>query len=233
MRLPISDEGYIAAVVAHPDDETFGLGALLANLILDGREVRVLCFTHGEASTIGAGAGLGETRQRELFAAASILGVAQVELLDLPDGSLNSFPDSEIDSRIEHWLEPDVAALVTFEPQGVTGHPDHQVVSRAVGRVADRRGLPVVEWGVDPGVAAQLAARHGLHFESIDDGVDVYDVGVDRAVQLIAIDVHASQLDEERVVCKMLALEGNVERVRVRRPSEAGEGPGRAPLPGG
>src|SRR5215470_4659008 len=96
--LPISD-GPVGAVVAHPDDETFGLGALVANLVSEGREVRVLCLTHGEASTIGATPGLGDIRGRELFAAARILGVDHVTLLDFPDGGLDAVPDDELDTR--------------------------------------------------------------------------------------------------------------------------------------
>ena len=218
--LPISD-GPVAAVVAHPDDETFGLGALLANLAHEGREVRVLCFTHGEASTIGVGVGvvgLGDIRRRELFDAARVLGVAQVRLLDFPDGSLEALPEAELDMRIDGWLTNNVAALVVFEPQGVTGHPDHRAVSQAAERVAERRGVAVVEWGIDPLVASQLAEAHGLCFASISDGPDVFDVRVDRTAQLAAIRCHASQLDDDPVVCKVLALHGDIDRVRIRPP---------------
>src|SRR5215470_11176298 len=97
--LPIA-EGPVAAVVAHPDDETFGLGALLATLASEGREVRVLCLTHGEASTLGATEDLGNIRARELFDAARALGVADVTLLDLPDGGLDAVPDDVLDFRI-------------------------------------------------------------------------------------------------------------------------------------
>src|SRR5829696_2056129 len=213
--LPIS-QGSVAAVVAHPDDETFGLGALLASLASEGREVRVLCFTHGEASTIGANEGLAEIRRRELIDATAVLGVAEVTLLDLPDGHLDAVPDTELDACIDRWLTIDAAMFVVFEPQGVTGHPDHKAVSRAAVRVADRRGLPVVEWGIDPLTASRLEAEHGLTFESIGDGPGVHDVRVDRTAQLAAIGHHASQLDDDPVVCKVLALLGDRERVRVR-----------------
>jgi N-acetylglucosamine malate deacetylase 2 len=216
--LPIP-KGAVAAVVAHPDDETFGLGALLANLAGEGREVRLLCFTHGEASTVGAADGLGEIRRRELFAAAEVLGVAKVTLLDLPDGSLDSLPEADLDAHVDGWLGPDVAALLVFEPLGVTGHGDHRAVSRAAERVADARMLPVVEWGIAPVVASQLEAQHGLSFESIGDGPGVYDVPVDRTAQLAAIQLHTSQLDDDPVVCKVLALHGDVDRVRIRQPA--------------
>jgi LmbE family N-acetylglucosaminyl deacetylase len=223
--LPLS-EGPVAAVVAHPDDETFGLGALLAHLADEGREVRLLCFTHGEASTLGAAEELGEVRRRELYDAARVLGVAQVTLLDLADGSLDDVPDGELDRRIDGWLTTDVVALLVFEPQGVTGHPDHRAVSRAAERVADQRGLLVIEWGIDPLAAAQLEEHHGLSFESIGDGPGVYNVRVDRTAQREAIQRHASQLDDDPVVCKVLELHGDFERVRIRRPQGLAEGAG-------
>jgi LmbE family N-acetylglucosaminyl deacetylase len=215
--LPIGD-GSVAAVVAHPDDETFGLGALLANLASEGREVRVLCFTHGEASTLGATDGLGEIRRRELFEAASVLGVAHVTLLDFPDGALDTVANTELDDHIDRWLTSDVAALVVLEPTGVTGHPDHQAASRSAERVADQRALPVIEWGIGPLTASQLLKEHGMSWQSIDDGPGVQDVRVDRTAQLAAIHVHVSQLDDDPEVCKLLAQNGDVERVRIRRP---------------
>jgi LmbE family N-acetylglucosaminyl deacetylase len=215
--LPIP-EGPIAAIVAHPDDETFGLGALLANLASEGRDVRLLCLTHGEASTVGAADGLGEIRRRELFDAAEVLGVAQVTLLDFPDGSLDRVPDAELDAYIDRWLTRDVAALVVFEPLGVTGHADHRAATLAAERVADQRMLPVVEWGIAPVAASQLEDQHGLTFESIGDGPDVHDVRVDRTAQLAAIQRHSSQLDDDSVVCKVLALHGDTDRIRIRRP---------------
>ena len=217
--LPIP-QGAVAAVVAHPDDETFGLGALLANLASEGREVRVLCFTHGEASTIGAREGLGEVRRRELLSAAEVLGVADVALLDFPDGRLDAVSDAELDACIVTWLTTDVAALVVLEPQGVTGHPDHRAASGAAERVADQRHLPVIEWGIDSRTASRLEEEHGQSFESIGDGPGVLDVRVDRTAQLAAIRRHASQLDDDPVVCQVLSLQGDVERIRVRQPRE-------------
>jgi LmbE family N-acetylglucosaminyl deacetylase len=219
--LPIA-EGPIAAVVAHPDDETFGLGALLANLASEGREVSVLCFTHGEASTIGAADGLGEIRGRELFEAARVLGVAHVTLLDFPDGGLDAIGDAELDAHIDRWLSSDVAALVVLEPQGVTGHPDHRAASRAAERVADQRAVAVIEWGIGPHTASQLRQEHGMSWEWIADGPGVQDVRVDRTAQFSAIRFHASQLDSDPEVCKLLAQNGDIERVRIRPPRTLG-----------
>src|SRR5579863_6797097 len=118
------------AVVAHPDDESFGLGAVLADLTFRGVEVRVLCFTHGEASTLGAGTNLAEMRAREMAAAGAALGVRSVTLLDHPDGRLSDVPTPTLADEVEAVLG-DADLLVAFEPGGVTGHPDHRAATAA------------------------------------------------------------------------------------------------------
>ena len=147
-----------------------------------------------------------------------MLGVADATLLDLPDGGLDARPVGELDAIIDTWLGDDTAALIVFEPHGVTGHPDHRAVTAAAERVADRRALLVVEWGLHPATSSRLHTQHGLRFHAIDDGAGVFDVDVDRATQLAAIRCHASQLDDDPVVFKRLAVQGDVERVRIRTP---------------
>jgi LmbE family N-acetylglucosaminyl deacetylase len=205
-------------VVAHPDDESFGLGGLLATLAAEGRAVHVLCLSHDEASTLGFGERLAEVRRDELTAAAAQLGVASVTLLDLPDGHLETRPPDELDGRIAERLAADVVALVAFEPNGVTGHGDHRAVTAAAERIADRRGLPVIEWGVDPPTASYLADRYGTRFEVVPDGPDVVDLVVARDAQYKAVHCHRSQLDEDALVLGRLAFQGDHERVRVRHP---------------
>lgn len=204
--------GAVLAVVAHPDDESFGLGALLAGLGANGATTRVLCFTHGEASTLGTGAELGLVRRRELLAAAEVLGVTQVRLADYPDGGLDDLPPGLLDAEIETDLA-DAALLVVFEPGGVTGHPDHRAATAAAQRVADRHGLPVVEWGVAPEVAATLNAELGTSFVPFD-GVDVI---VDRSIQLAAIACHESQTRDNPVLVRRLQLQSSFERIRLCR----------------
>src|ERR1039457_4501463 len=66
----------VLAVCAHPDDESFGLGATLATFAAAGSSTTVLCFTHGEATTLGADiSALGGVRATERSDAAAELGV--------------------------------------------------------------------------------------------------------------------------------------------------------------
>ena len=76
----------ILAVGAHPDDESFGLGAILSGFVRQGAQAWVLSFTHGEASSRSAALPLHALRAEELAAAARELGLAGVRLLTYPDG---------------------------------------------------------------------------------------------------------------------------------------------------
>ncbi len=122
-----------------------------------GADIRVLCLTAGEASTLGAVADLAEIRRDELSAAAAGLGIGDVALLDFPDGGLDGVDPDALDAVVVDALGT-AATLVVFESSGVTGHPDHRAATASAVRVARERGLRVLEWGVAPAVADTLNA---------------------------------------------------------------------------
>jgi LmbE family N-acetylglucosaminyl deacetylase len=204
-------------VVAHPDDESFGLGAVLSELVDAGGSVVVVCLTRGEASTLGATPDLAARRDGELRAAATELGVGDVALFDYADGHLSDVDHDTLCALVDaHVGDSDL--VVTFEPRGVTGHPDHRAASAVARSVAANRGLPVLEWGVGPGVADALCEELGVPFVPLGDetGAEVIDVEVDRHKQLAAIACHRSQATDNAVLARRLALQGPVERVRWR-----------------
>lgn len=203
------------AVIAHPDDESFGLGAVLHALTSAGTSVDVLCFTHGEASTLGVTADLGRRRRAELEAAAETLGLARVTLLDLGDGALADSPAELLDTEVDRVLRG-AELIIVFEPGGVTGHPDHQAATAAGLRAAVRHALPTLEWGVHPDVARALRCELAAPFIGLD-GPDTVDVLVDRQAQHAAIACHASQADDNPVLRRRLELQGGHERLRYRR----------------
>lgn len=205
------------AVVAHPDDESFGLGAVLATMAAARSRLRVLCLTKGEASTLGEPGGLAAARQAELAEAAARLGLSGVFLADFADGALSLVPERILDDAVERELG-DATVIVTFESGGVTGHPDHQAAFSAAARAAGRHGLLLAEWGVSPEVADGLRRELGVPFTALD-GPDVTELAVDRLRQRAAIACHVSQATGNTVLERRLALQRNRERVRLTRPA--------------
>jgi N-acetylglucosamine malate deacetylase 2 len=207
----------VLAVVAHPDDESFALGALLDRFVASGAEVSVLCLTHGEASTLGGGAvDLAAVRDAELRAAAAVLGLAGTALLGHPDGGLAGagMPDA-LEADVEAAVEvhaPD--GVLVFDPRdGVTGHRDHAAASRAAMAVARRHGLPVLGWALPELVAARLNAEYGARFAGYPPA-ELTVVAVDRHRQCEAVKEHASQAVPGSVLWRRLELLGDVEHVR-------------------
>ncbi|MFP4636651.1 MAG: PIG-L deacetylase family protein [Nitriliruptoraceae bacterium] len=135
---------------AHPDDETFVAGGLLAAAARGGARVRCVYLTHGDGGQCAHGpvsrAELAALRAKELIAAHRHLGVAERRLLDHPDGHLAELPDDDPIDTIRAELAATVPDLVvTFGPDGFTGHPDHRTVNRWVHAALSRHdGMPIV-----------------------------------------------------------------------------------------
>lgn len=213
----------VLAVCAHPDDESFGLGAVLAALATGGTSSGVLCFTHGEASTLGLGTGdLHGVRAGELAAAAAVLGVADAGLLDYPDGHLARIPVSQLAGHVceqARLTGPD--ALLVFDEGGITGHPDHCQATAAALSAAGRENLAVIAWTIPLPVAKVLNAEFGTTFVGRPPEQVDLTITVDRAAQFEAIACHASQSAHNRVLWRRLELMGNTEHLRYLRRAHA------------
>lgn len=213
----------VLAVCAHPDDESFGLGAVLAALAAAGTSSSLLCFTHGEASTLGLGEGdLRQVRAGELAAAAAVLGVTGARLLDYPDGRLAGVGLSQLAGHVRRQIQltrPD--ALLVFDEGGITGHPDHCQATAAALPAADRENLPVIAWAVPLPVAEVLNAEFGTTFTGRPPEQIDLTITVDRAAQLEAIACHVSQSAHNRILWRRLELLGNTEHLRYLRRAKA------------
>ncbi len=125
-------------IFAHPDDETLCAGGTFAKYASAGAEVRVISLTKGDAGQIrDAGAAtratLGAVREKELDAAGKELGLAETRCLDHPDGGLSDIDGGTLvalASELLSEIDPDV--VITFGPDGFSGHPDHIAVGAAV-----------------------------------------------------------------------------------------------------
>lgn len=209
----------VLAVCAHPDDESFGLGALLDAFASGGTAVSVLCFTQGEASTLGsARTDLGRLRRAELRAAAAELGVRRLEQLDHPDGTLDAVPLRQLTAQVAA-LAGEVRAdvLLVFDEGGVTGHPDHCRATEAA--LASTPELPVLAWTLPRRVAEALNAELATCFVGRADHEIDGVVRVGRDHQQRAVACHDSQSGDNVVLWRRLELLGNEESVRwLRRP---------------
>ena len=141
-------EHSLLAVFAHPDDEAFGTGGTLARYAGAGVATTLVCATRGEAGEIAEGVDatpetLGQVREAELRCAAETVGVAELIFLDYCDSGMagtavNQDPASFINAPAEVVVPQLIAIIrrvrpevvVTFEPNGGYGHPDHIAIHK-------------------------------------------------------------------------------------------------------
>jgi N-acetyl-1-D-myo-inositol-2-amino-2-deoxy-alpha-D-glucopyranoside deacetylase len=133
----------LLAVFAHPDDEAFGTGGTLAHYAAAGTETTLVCATRGEVGEIAdpsfaSPETLGQVREQELQCSVEAMGVDRLILLGYRDSGMVgtaenedcrayiNAPEGEVIVRLVAILRqarPHV--VVTFEPNGGYGHPDH------------------------------------------------------------------------------------------------------------
>lgn len=135
----IKELGTIMCVGAHPDDETWMAGGLLAAAAKNGQKVVVITATKGEAGTTDEERWpqhqLGNIRTQELHDSLRILGVEEHGMLECLDGACDQADEQDMAlqlASVMHREKPDT--ILTFGPEGLTGHNDHAAVSRWVSK---------------------------------------------------------------------------------------------------
>ena len=139
----------ILVVLAHPDDETFGMGGTLAYYARQGVEIHLVCATRGEVGEVPEGmmegyATVAELREHELDEASKILGLTQVHYMGYRDSGMPGSEDNhhpqalaaadleKVAGEVVHYirlLRPQI--VLTFDPIGGYRHPDHIAIQRA------------------------------------------------------------------------------------------------------
>lgn len=139
----------ILSVLAHPDDESFGMGGTLALYAKKGADVYLVCATRGEVGDVSPEllegfTSIAELRESELRCAATQLGLKDVFFLGYRDSGMpgsvdNQHPDSQVSHPVEEVaskvvkyirvLKPDI--VLTFDPIGGYKHPDHIHIHQA------------------------------------------------------------------------------------------------------
>lgn len=167
-------------VLAHPDDESLGTGGVLAKYASEGVGAYVVTATRGERGRFddsGTSPGpdiVGRAREAELHAAAKVLGVREVALLDYLDAELDQADPAEATEKIAghiRRIQPHV--VITFDPYGAYGHPDHiaisQLTTAAIARAADTHRVSKLYYFVH---GARKWAAYQAAFKALGATVD-------------------------------------------------------------
>ncbi|PJF22922.1 MAG: GlcNAc-PI de-N-acetylase, partial [Phototrophicales bacterium] len=153
----------ILIAFAHPDDESFGLGGLIAKYVDDGAEVYLICTTNGDAGTIppemlNGYNSVAELRLSELQCAAQKLGLKEVFTFGYKDSGMmgaetnndpqaswyvwQNNPDELIQRVVTVIRQINPQVVITFNRYGGYGHPDHIAIQRATEKAFFLAGDP-------------------------------------------------------------------------------------------
>ena len=158
--MPVTDArelGTILSIWAHPDDEGYCCGALMAEAVDAGSRVVCVTATRGELGSTDperwpAGPELAAVRTDELAASLAVLGVTEHHWLDYPDGGCAESDADEAVGRLRELaadVRPDT--VLTFGPDGGTFHPDHIAVSGWASAAVEGSGARVLHQTHTPG----------------------------------------------------------------------------------
>ncbi len=130
----IKSLGRIMGIWAHPDDETFTSAAIMAMAVRNRQKVLCITATRGEAGVQDEARWpqehLATIREKELEKALKIIGVKEHHWLSYQDGlCCEADTDEAVECLCDHIVKFKPATILTFGPDGMTGHPDHQTVS--------------------------------------------------------------------------------------------------------
>ncbi len=157
---PSPNKPTLLAVLAHPDDETFGMGGTLALYAHHGVDVHLVCATRGEVGEVDERYlrgfnSIAERRVHELRCAAEMLGLTEVHFLDYRDSGMAGSPENQnpralaatpldkVAAEVTHQIRkirPQV--VITFDPIGGYRHPDHIAIHNATVKAFYAAGDP-------------------------------------------------------------------------------------------
>jgi LmbE family N-acetylglucosaminyl deacetylase len=190
----------LLAVLAHPDDESFGMGGTLALYASRGVEVHLVCATRGEVGEVAPELlkgfeSIASLRESELRCAAGTLGLAGVHFLDYRDSGMPGSPDNTHPKALAFQPLDEVAAnvvcyirdlkpqvVLTFDPIGGYRHPDHIAIQQATVRAFEQAGNP--DFAVE---SLPVYSPQRLYFHKMPNGMLKFAVKI---LPLIGKDPH-------------------------------------------
>jgi len=215
----------VLAVIAHPDEASFALGAILDAFILAGARVEVLCLTHGQAWTLqGAPGDLAALRGAELASAADVLGPTRAKMQDCPDGSLGQGSPARLVAQVVAGAGSCFAdVLLVFDAAAATGYLDHVAATSAALLASETLNLPVLGWALSNTAAARLNQQPGVGFISQRDQDTDLRVSLERARKRLVSRAHSNPTLPGSAGQRQLELLVNSQSVRwLRSPTLPG-----------
>jgi LmbE family N-acetylglucosaminyl deacetylase len=204
--------GTVLGVWAHPDDETYLSAGLMAGAVRDGSRVVCVTATRGEGGSMDEErwppSTMGEVRERELLRSFEILGVTEHRFLDLQDVDMDTgLPESGAADVVAAMVAVQPDTVLTFGPDGMTGHRAHQDVCRWT--------TEAFETSAPPGARLHYATyspEWSEEFVAQMNRFDVFRPGTPPVTPVAEMSIHV-ELGPELLELKLRAIEEHASQV--------------------
>lgn len=215
----------ILVVMPHPDDESFGPAGTIAKYSARGVPVDLLVFTKGQVGVmpepIDSPELLGHVREYETRAAATVLGIRTLEVLDYMDGALDRVDTGELVGHIRRHLDASGAdTIIGLGPHGLTHHADHIAAHKCALAAAEQTGTRLFYVAVDGDWVKELnldgPETQPTHRIEMADYFDT---------KLTALACHFSQQDAREFFLMLSKNRQTEELFHQALPPYRGEGP--------
>lgn len=199
----------ILLIFAHPDDESSGVSGTVKKYTQQGVPVDLITATRGEKGSrldVPAGADTGTAREAELRAAAAIMGIRNIYLLGYMDGKLYKADIDEVANKIADIMrrvEPEI--VITFGPDGISGHTDHITVGKAATRAfkklsEENKGPRKLYYVTIAASALPDADEYGVATRPDEEVTIATDISKYLDSKIKALSVHRSQQDARDLI---------------------------------
>lgn len=200
---------HIFILTAHPDDESFAAaGTIEANAQAGGQNT-LLCATLGEKGMShlkepATEEELQTIRSTELEAAAELIGITELITLRIPDGGVDKYTGELFAeaSNLITKLQPQL--IMSFGPDGITGHKDHVAVSAVALQLAVHHKLPIAMFCLPQEITndahrwlKQRRSNHDHYHDEFTHSDHNIAIEIDKEIKLKALRCHKSQIDDE------------------------------------
>jgi LmbE family N-acetylglucosaminyl deacetylase len=154
----ITKKSHVCIVMPHPDDEAVFCSGFLQSLSEENIPTMIITITRGEKSTlrhgVPDGTPLSPIRYEETITSLRLSGhtdQSKIHIWDFPDGGIENHV-TEISKKLSKLVgDIHLTHLLTLEPDGIYGHPDHIALSKIVTDIAASNNLPLIYATVRPG----------------------------------------------------------------------------------
>lgn len=199
----------ILLVFAHPDDESSGMAGTVKKYTQQGVPVDLITATRGEKGSrldVPDNIDTGTAREAELRAAAAVMGIRNIYLLGYIDGELDKADINEVVDKITNVIrrvKPEI--VVTFGPDGISGHSDHITIGRAATKAfeklsADGKGPRKLYYVTIAASAIPDADEYGVATRPDEEVTISTDISEYFDSKIQALSAHRSQQDARNLI---------------------------------